>query len=160
MTDFHGTLCNDTRLHYLAFPLTWKTTSTEKISPRTGYTFPKALVCWRKVVPNQFIIFSYCVQNLQPMMFKRNSQLRFLPYYWLRDLKKLLFCTMHGLIWKRSTIYVKKSGLPPHFLSWEDKQPLSKVTCTTRIHISFPDGFLPRFVRNLRRATVREFVHV
>jgi hypothetical protein len=160
MTEFHGTLCTDIRLHFFVFPLTWKTASTEKIGPRTGYTFPKVLVCWRKVVPNQFIVFSYCVQKLQPMMFKRKSQLLYLPHYWLRNLKKLLLCTMHGLIRKRSTISAKKSGLPPHFLSCEDKQPVSKATCTTRIHISFPDGFLPSFVRYLRRATVTEFVHV
>jgi hypothetical protein len=129
-----------------------------KISPRTGYTFPNALVCWREVVSVQFIVFSYCLQNFHPLMFKRTSQSRYLPHYWLRNLKKLLICAMHGLIRKRSTISAKKGGLPPHFLSLEDKQPLCKAICTSRIYI--PDGFLPSFVRNLRRTTVTDFVQV
>lgn len=60
------------------------------------------------MVSNQFIVFSYCVQKLQTMMFKRKSQLLYLPHYWLRNLKKLLLCTMHGLIRKRSKSLLKK----------------------------------------------------
>jgi hypothetical protein len=66
------------------------------------------------------------------VMFKRKSRLRYLPHCWLRNLKKLLICTMHGLIRKRSTTSAKKSGLPPHSFLEETnslslKRPLPHV---------------------------------
>jgi hypothetical protein len=131
----------------------------EKISPRTGYPFPNALVYWSKVVPILRIVFASCEQKLQHVTFKRKSQSQY--FYtigcgtwrsWFARCMELYECRRQflvtSMVFQHLSLVENTKNVSPHTICTTRKlrllffrMPSCRVVCEFCDELHSPNSF-------------------